>query len=420
MQGKDGYHIDEAFVDEAWSEMNRLLDKEMPTNNKKRVLWWWWTGILLLPILYWAFFTLNPAGDSSVATIPLALLDSFHIPLLNSEIPENTALISAPDTSAAISADNPVNNVKSNPKLGNKKLQSEPIAPLNTQLIPKNGKSNTEIIPFLTLQNTPLLIPPKKEQISKLLQNDKHRTSLLITEWQNLEYTTIDSSLNASIIEPRKNPGRLRWGLMIDLLAQPANTPNGYFVGLGVEKESVLKKLNIHLGLQYGKYQLRSEWTALFKELFEMQEESMPGIFNVDPDEVELPATLNFSVEALRLPIGLHYTLTPRWSIGLGASLEFRTFSIDGVENPQQDNVTRQRAGNLPVYELIDLPDGAKVPSQFTRVWDFSFSAFAQYRVTHQLSLSLGGEVFPNPPFKGLEIISTANRLRLGAFYKFN
>jgi len=340
--------------------------------------------------------------------------------LLNSEIPENTALISAPDTSAAISADNPVNNVKSNPKLGNKKLQSKPIAPLNTQLIPKNGKSNTEIMPFLTLQNMPLLIPPKKEQINELLQNDKHRTSLLITEWQNLEYPAIDSSLNASIIEPRKNPGRLRWGLIIDLLAQPANTPNGYFVGLGIEKESVLKKLNIHLGLQYGKYQLRSEWTALFKELFEMQEESMPGIFNVDPDEVELPATLNFNVEALRLPIGLHYPLTPRWSIGLGASLEFRTFSIDGVENPQQDNTTRQRAGNLPVYELIDLPDGAKVPAQFTRVWDFSFSAFAQYRVTHQLSLSLGGEVFPNPPFKGLEIISTANRLRLGASYRFN
>ncbi len=420
MQGKDGYYIDEAFVDEAWSEMNRLLDKEMPTNNKKRVLWWWWTGILLLPILYWAFFKLNPSGDSSVATIPLALLDSFHIPLLNSGITENTALINAPGTSAAISAGNPVNNVKSNPKPGNKKLQSKPIAPLNTQLIPKSGKSNTETIPLLILQNTPLLIPQKKEQINRLVQNDKNRTSLLSTDWQLLEYPTIDSSLNANIIEPRKNPGRLKWGLMFDLFAQPANTSNGYFVGLGVEKESVLKKLNIHLGLQYGKYQLSSEWTELFKELFEMQDESMPGIFNVDPDEVELPSTLNFNVEALRLPIGLHYTLTSRCSIGLGASLEFRTFSIDGVENPQQDNITRQRAGNLPVYQLIELPDGAKVPSQFTRTWDFSFSAFAQYRVTHQLSLSLGGEIFPNAPLKGLEIISTANRFRLGAFYRFN
>lgn len=76
MQDNYQHEFDEQFIGQAWQEMRRLLDKEMPVRHKRRPAWWLWLsgGFLLLALLAGsAYFLFRPAPMApAVAPRPIA------------------------------------------------------------------------------------------------------------------------------------------------------------------------------------------------------------------------------------------------------------------------------------------------------------------------------------------------------------
>jgi len=75
MQDNYPHEFDEQFISQAWLEMRRLLDKEMPLRQKRRPAWWLWLlGGLLLAVLAgsaYYFFRPGPAATAPTAGLEL-------------------------------------------------------------------------------------------------------------------------------------------------------------------------------------------------------------------------------------------------------------------------------------------------------------------------------------------------------------
>lgn len=69
---QDNYHIDEQFMNQAWGEMETLLDKEMPVQKRKRrfALWWFWgvSAASLGLLLFFSFPHLKKSFNKNIAT----------------------------------------------------------------------------------------------------------------------------------------------------------------------------------------------------------------------------------------------------------------------------------------------------------------------------------------------------------------
>ncbi|NJL73974.1 MAG: PorT family protein [Saprospiraceae bacterium] len=94
MQINPEEQFDETFVDLAWSQMNTILDREMPTKEKKRKFFWIWlltVGLLCSSgaLLYWFYpqLQLSPS-KTNPPTPPIAQQNTTSV----DEICEDTAL----------------------------------------------------------------------------------------------------------------------------------------------------------------------------------------------------------------------------------------------------------------------------------------------------------------------------------------
>lgn len=73
---QEKYNIDEEFMNQAWGEMETLLDKEMPVQKRKRRLafWWLWGGITASTALAFIYFNFTPLENSSKKIFPKKIL----------------------------------------------------------------------------------------------------------------------------------------------------------------------------------------------------------------------------------------------------------------------------------------------------------------------------------------------------------
>lgn len=80
MQDNYEHEFDEQFVSQAWTQMARLLDREMPVEGAKRpfFLWWWLLGALALALAGWgvyAFIHSAAKPEKAIASSPAVKLE---------------------------------------------------------------------------------------------------------------------------------------------------------------------------------------------------------------------------------------------------------------------------------------------------------------------------------------------------------
>lgn len=74
---QEKYNIDEEFMNQAWGEMEALLDKEMPVQKRKRRLafWWLWGGVAASVAIALFYFNFTPLENYSKENIAIKIIE---------------------------------------------------------------------------------------------------------------------------------------------------------------------------------------------------------------------------------------------------------------------------------------------------------------------------------------------------------
>jgi hypothetical protein len=442
MQDSRNRGWDEQFVDQAWGEMSRLLDEELPVAvswNKHRrgllLVLFFLSGLVLGGVSIYltdtpmiGYFPI-PQPAVAIQTKPAQPINTLSDKVSN-EIPESALVekITRPD------------NKETAPSARQKAIRlNESVVSSATGKYEQNATEKDADLQREPLKVSPLpeilsLSPGQIETVSDVLEESLFipveelaflQKSALVDSLISAQEQTVESYLLPPVVASAP-PARLRWGA--ELGSNYYENP-GYFGGLN---------LNYHLG---GRWQLQGglHYGQMVSDLnntrqglvFATKEEADfaqrdPGTGltnNLDQQQeanaiAELYYNVDIRLQQLSSPVQLMYRLNKKWQLATGVQLHYLLVAKRPVQA-----TTEATALNYSAYDRqltgVAASDNA-IDSQLFHNWNLGATFGTTFQATDRWAVHLR---YQYGLFNWLEtdrFFITPTNLQLSAVYHFN
>jgi len=390
MQDKQ-VHIDEKFTDQAWDEMRKMLDQELPVKRqRRRFAWWWFTllvgGTLLGGTLLWRSQEqqpepLQPTQNQPVAsaTLPPVKEESSDFEATTSALsnevsePDQTARIVAEKPSTFSNTKKPVRSAKLKTKLSSTLPATAP-----HQFVAENSIQSSESIAKIEQQ--------KQVENAAYRAFEQNLMPVLPTKTFDRQ-----SQANKAVKPFLKQCQTCNFALQVSALTLPNFTSGGASVDFLAEKRLFGEKLKLGVGLGYT-YLRQPIYTGISYGFSSATSDTLGKVIyananNGAADELFDPAFSNFQSQVLQLhylqmPVQISYQLTRRFSVNAGGAIGLLLSSkSEYVNNGVLNDLT-----NLGRAESKYLAGAAK--SNIT-LFDFSLFGGLGCQLTKKASLHL-------------------------------
>lgn len=442
MQDKGGNELNKELVDKAWSEMNKLLDQEMPVQEKKRgIFWWFFPGLLLLGICVIISSEFNPTQSKALSE-PIANTEQEPI---NSTTENKTKVTTDFVKENPINNQNPENqssspkrkgNINSIPKKSTKitpeTLKTEIATSVNNyentpsqNILPKDMQTLIDTSQFSGVElSTPSASDSTDlNEITITTVEEKTKQRLLITTvdylTNRLELLSMDSiELGLSSIGPKVR--KQTWSFGADIGVR--NTGNfvdyGFHAGIWLRKEKLFGKFFLLSGLRYSRISFDTKWTVM--TLSEDQDEMTPVVLGPPTPVMEsaaLPDPPRLAISSFELPLQLGFRVFPRVDIMAGGWAAYQMFTTK--VNEQASTVTISRVNDANIEALGYFVPGEEVPDTYVNPFTYGLSGGINYRWTNRLNINFNYYHRLNPLFENIDLNDALHQYILGVHYEF-
>ena len=466
------------FADFAWSEMEKVLDREMPVDKKKKrgAIWFW----------------ARAAGVLLILSIALFIQQQIKTKTLAANVLPNTQTINATaDTKSSNSIENkrPTTDIASIDKAQHVKNQTIPYIPKhqsNDTYSPKtttdsdvstkstistNAPKTEENVAFQSTDNQEIstqkiaIENPKPQQIQT--NNVVQKTPLvhpIATQINSIQPTTLTFNavqpflpLKAVPLSKKNIPRKVNITAFAKAQTASFVEVSGYEAGILLSKNIKNTKWSTNAGLAYQTEirQLRLEQKSTGQYILDTEIQNVPigssidGTVFFDIDASKIPDldessssqairtsvanVLNLQLQYVSLPIQIDYKLSPRFSMlaGLSPSLFIKGRIVDKqdylkVSNRETSDVnTLEAFGNALNSNYIPLQTNAlKLTSKILApvvINRFRLPAYlgVKYQVSRHFGLSLDVEANLLPIVNKDFVRIDNGRFRLGGYWRF-
>ncbi len=384
MQDNYEHEFDEQFVNQAWGQMARLLDREMPVEGAKRpfFLWWWLLGALALALAGWgvyAFIHSAAKPERAIASSPAVKLEKPASGASSGQTHPAPAEAAAGETgmpapAMANGARGPISAKKQAISAGNK----ENAGIGEKQFYQQAPGKESEIIPASeTISNPaePVIIQNRETAIHALpLPPALNRAAQMLT-WEPAR-----PKLPVPIA---RAPGRIRLAAEGGLFAKNLPGPGGYLAGLSAELRPRNGRLYMRSGLHYRYYEQQA---VISQQLLSAQNSRAQGNPSPAPGLLAASSELEQS-RHLSLPLALGFRALPRLALeaGLQGSL------LIGSSRSDSWNLTGGNSlpdGGYAGSSLLHTPRAGSANAELRALTLEALAGLAYYP-THKLALRL-------------------------------
>lgn len=260
-------HIDKKFTDQAWGEMRKLLDEEMPTGKRRRRFGWWWFLLALgIATTAGAFYLLSHSEEAQapVRSAPVASPEKqSDTPAVSNEKPSDTASEAVTFTEGKIEKKGPGitsakgANAKPEPQSSANQTQAQ------TQTQNTDNQFLTEILPLTdnptAEYSEPVLSPTVAEnsvsEITVLEPTVPQLGKPDLLACLPLTKLPTNAAESPSLKVETMKKARVNWSAFTSAFTAPNSNANGLAAGLLASAPLKKSNLSIEAGLGYTYFQ---------------------------------------------------------------------------------------------------------------------------------------------------------------------
>jgi len=441
---ENNYNIDEQFTQDAWLQMEQMLNKEMPVEEKKKrrgAFWIWLTGLAVVVLgigVYSIYFTDVEEPARTETAIAIAEKDNSknkekEIKPLENTIPNSTTKTSTLNsnnkeilntnstTSKTINEKSEVAVAKNNTTTTN--ASTQPAYPTGRQDNPLN---NLPQIPNVSESEISPPISTSQEQGAKASilydipsSSEKETTKKtkapieepIVSIAKPLNINTL-SMLSLNEIMTKKRAPSLRlpikvkssswlksnvnWGLEVGTQTANLKNLNGFFAGARLDF-NLNPRWFISSGIRYNYNRYETDQLNLGEkdDLFATPDANTDttSISTSDPTPVSnvaneqinnvLKTQANFHV--LSLPFTLNYRLHSKWSIGAGGNVSYLLAARPSIS---PGSITSRGTAYLDA-DAFNSNFVTAVSESVTRRWDFAIRGGVRFEINNRMGAGL-------------------------------
>lgn len=324
--------LNEAFMNEAWADMQGQLDQAMPVRRKRRILVWWWTGAaMLMGLFIWVVLNggVPAVWEQKVVVDNTRPEPGANTPEINNIKTETIAAVpEAPDaidnTAKLIKSPQPL-QVKSS-SVADQAISYAYDGPVNENKVAGNPTSPITSSAFsdkVETKNTPTIAEREPDQTA-VLQPLARKFSLA----NSLD--TLILSFTQTKISHQKNTLE-KTGILNGYAAvsyEPKGQNFNYQLGVGWKQAFGKFYLRVEPAFQFGKSTFDQSTKDAPQEFASEAERDNSGLDpgtsfqpNAPVNEQVLPVDFSFSTIRLPLSTGLHFS--PKWSVDAGIAWNY-------------------------------------------------------------------------------------------------
>ena len=352
--------FDPQFMDEAWGQMQAILQQEMPQKKKRRAFLWWWllpVGVLGFSLVYLIAISNNPLiKENKHGLPPIAQYDTNgptkeKIDLPNTATQDLPTGLSKPEVNNWDLPEVPSSKINKKPS-GTAFLSKEEQFTIstpeqaNTFNNPVSQLETESVAPSLPLvpqvvsseENNPLnLSKPETTSHAEAHPATALNSSFVFDPLSiavDLKHTPIIPQISASLPALKITPVRNHSLWTEGMLGTATPIVGQGYLGLGVSWQRKWGKKYLRLGMHYYRGNMVLGKTSSNDALEFASENSDSPVTNPDTTSSvglntdQSGAFINAKYQTLSLPIRLGYTLSEKWSVEAGVQFS-RLLSFD-------------------------------------------------------------------------------------------
>ncbi len=343
----ENYQFDEKIMNQGWSQMNDLLDKEMPVQKKRRIpfFWWWSAASLSVAAILLLFFNtpnFNNTNNKNNNNSTAKNAEKEKNEAIDKEI--NTSLKQIKSNENIFSEEKNVSNqtfLEKKPSLSNKKINNFE----NSSLPLINSPLQTEKEVFNSMGS----VSQEKQKVeTKRLSEHQEKISIASLSLLEKKLNPIDIVRGEKNIFVEKNIKKINYlqanNLKIGIFA---SATNGFNIGATLKKTWKRHSLSANLFWEYSSKNLgiyRSAVPVIIDSMLTYPVVFPYGDINLAKDndgtyKTNLASDYYFSLKTRNLGIGIehNYRFRSRWESILGfeylREMGNRSYSFAQVKN---------------------------------------------------------------------------------------
>ncbi len=415
MQDNDDKLFDKAFVDRSWSEMQKLLDKEMPVRqHSRRSLWLLALGFLVLTTAGWLF------GPTSNLYRPLMSAD---LPVVDQQLPSTDEWITTTSDSTIVpnKSTNPTHQITPDRLniLQAKKNNNQP-KPNNADLTSIPQMNN------LTTNNEQLSSPPAP-RLRPAGNISYTALAFLKTNNKELQWPLRETpSFFEFKSKVRPTVSNWNWGVQANVLSATVPNANGWSLGVwGQRPRFFSNRLSLRFGLLY-QTESRTPYGAgtIDKDVGISAENTDPTVSfpsGRQQDTLDAQAVANLldlQVRRYQLPLEVQWRATRQLNVIGGMRLSYRQAKVNSQFNDQQNMFTADAYTAPEFSQLLAVDKGNALPEDFIQHWDLGLHLGLSYQFLPRLEAVMSYQYGLNNLFKGVDLELYNRNVSIGLMYR--
>ncbi len=454
MHDREEHLFDQAFTDRAWSEMEMLLDREMPVQSRSRQLIWLWAlGLVILGGAGWLFGpasnvirvddrTSLPLVDQTIETVKDPSELDASVAVLPNTTPEEKTKQAASAQSTEPDKIIPENTSRENPVPVISSIKGE--TPLQSA-VSKNSISESQIAKSSDQKEAAWISSHEQQSSAEdqvesdnfLIMKEHERNSYAVAALSFLETgfkelswplrKTPESIEFKSKVRPKTS--KWNWGVQASVLSTEFSSMNGGSLGVwGQRPHFFTPRLSLRMGLQYEQIYLSPSAVSVpANTRLDANSENSDPTTSFPPNRQvdtltaqEAANQLQLKVRQFQLPLSLRWRMGQKWTAFGGAQLSYRNVF---TREPATDDQQVSFAGSDPqegLYSsLVKLDPGSTFPTDKLNRWDVGAHLGIGYRLNSRLEAMMSYEHGFQNLFQGLDLEAFDRKWRLGVSYRF-
>ena len=410
--------LDEQFLDHAWSEMQELLDQEMPVEEKKkrRFLWLWFVMPLLVLGGLGVYWTI---GNDKPSSLPKEQKREEHVQPIANQIIEEAGVHSEKNVDAVL----PIADQKEVKKV----LESTRRSFTNSKSITeKTPSSFAEQIDSRMTENENSLLPSmaKSDEKVRVFQEDQDSQKESFESLVPFEMATLDVLPISEIAllqrkrrtndwswkEVESDKKTIRpilqfkdWGLEVGVKTGNQQTFAGIAAGMTADFAMRDSKLGLSTGLLVDYVKTAVEPALESADVVAFDESDVSGAIdsldtelsnggfsgaNSDPNAnsytIDRQRTIT-DVLQLKVPLRITYTVSPKWELSSGAYASY-ILSAYGEDDYE---IRKFESNSGTPTNAFSYDREASVEEPILQRWNFGFELGLAYKPIPNLSIRL-------------------------------